>query len=1187
MRVRSLHLQSSPGLPNGLRPLELADGLVLVVGPNASGKSTLANSVRALAWPELGPRLQVSARCEVQGKDRDVLLHAGRANWSPLLDDQFPRSAQHLTRFGLRSLLAASEKGDLELAQQLFQELAGGLDLDAARAKFSAKEQLHPGSKLARWLETARKALDAARSRAREHSAEEERQAELEESLARAREAKKRAESGRLLIELAGAAAHLRQLEHQDSTFADGLDRIPEDLKEQLGAGVEKVASTQRGLDAARAEVERLEGACADSRLDKGGLEQLRTDLHAWEERLGALADGERELEKLVREEASSAERLREAEEKIDPGAATASRPLELDAQKLEALVRAVGDVREAQAGVRELEQRLEPLERALEGAGEAADRNELAVAADALRGWLRSPGDARPAAGGAPRGVALLLIAAGIAALLLAFALGQPWISAGLGLAGLGVGLLMGTGSRTPEAAGGARDDRRASLESSPLAPEAWDEPSVLRQLQALEKQLADAAELENTRAARDTTAGDLERKRGELQEREARRDAALAEAGVGGELAELGAVHQAQRLQQWLDESAAVAGHRGKLQVLQRRQSEELGQFESWLGGHLPDVSEPDPSEQGASEQVASEQAIADVAAARAAVRSLRDHCERLHTLMKDLEQARRDLERAQNDHADAEEAVSGAWKLSGVEPGDHGALDRRMEQRQAWLEHARSIDQARMKLESARQAYSEGEPLDGLSGAAAEGCSTDELEGRVRADEQEAAQLEVLIGQQGEIKGRLDEATRGQDLGDALARVAAAEQDVQDERARAASDRLARMLLEDARPSLEGEEVPRTLEGARRRFLQFTHGSWQIELDREYGFRARDMVLDRERSLKELSDGTRAQLLLAARLAALEAGEGPLGPLPLCLDEALSTTDPARFEAIAEALFTEVDAGRQVLYFTADPGEVEQWLGICDRLGRPRPRVVDLGQSADEGADWGQRVPSAPPERAPLPDPALHDADSYARAIGVPLPDGLQPATSWHLWLVLRDDLAALHQCLQRRISTIGTWESTRGAGRHSLGLDEAVVGRADALAELSRALSEAWRVGRGRPVTWEDVEASEAVTPTFEDETRRLLLEHGRDPAAYLAAVRSLPRFQKKKGEVLEAYLESVGCLPTREPLARDELVRRALLSCPEAVELLGSQAAGHVEWLIELLVQADASQGESQEATPAS
>ena len=47
-------------------------------------------------------------------------------------------------------------------------------------------------------------------------------------------------------------------------------------------------------------------------------------------------------------------------------------------------------------------------------------------------------------------------------------------------------------------------------------------------------------------------------------------------------------------------------------------------------------------------------------------------------------------------------------------------------------------------------------------------------------------------------------------------------------------------------------------------------------------------------------------------------------------------------------------------------------------------------------------------------------------------------------WHLWLVLRHDLAALRQCLQRRVRSIGVWESVRGDGLLEAAIDGGVKG-----------------------------------------------------------------------------------------------------------------------------------------------
>jgi len=461
---------------------------------------------------------------------------------------------------------------------------------------------------------------------------------------------------------------------------------------------------------------------------------------------------------------------------------------------------------------------------------------------------------------------------------------------------------------------------------------------------------------------------------------------------------------------------------------------------------------------------------------------------------------------------------------------------------------------------------------EPLRDLEGEAAEACAEDDVRAWIEEDEALASELEALNGVRGGIDRALSDAARGHVLGDALAAVAAAEQELQDGRTRAAEDLCARLLLDEARSQRDRSQPPPALKAARERFERFTHHGWRIDLGLDGAFRAHDVAQDAERSLDELSDGTRAQLLLAARLAALESNEGPLGPFPLCLDEALSTTDPKRFDAVAAALFEEVDRGRQVIYLTADPSEARQWEDACERLGREGLlRVVDLGALRGLAASWGDDVSVVTPAATAFPDPAGHDADTYARALGVGLPDGFGPVDGWHLVFALQDELPTLVGCLERRITTMGTWTAARDSELLRRVVPPEVGRRADARIELARAVAEAWRVGRGRPVTWADVVASNAVTEKRADDVREALEVHGRDAAAFVAAVREIPRFLSRMATDLETHLEAIGALDRNEPLAADALIHRALERCPGAVEALGaSEAAAHVDWLVGLL-----------------
>ena len=117
---------------------------------------------------------------------------------------------------------------------------------------------------------------------------------------------------------------------------------------------------------------------------------------------------------------------------------------------------------------------------------------------------------------------------------------------------------------------------------------------------------------------------------------------------------------------------------------------------------------------------------------------------------------------------------------------------------------------------------------------------------------------------------------------------------------------------------------------------------------------------------------------------------------------------------------------------------------------------------------------------------------------------------------------------------------------------------------------------WLRGRGRPVTAEDLEASDAVSDTFVPRAHELLRKHAREPETFVREMENLSRYSRPMKERLRAYLAEVGCLVEASPHEREEIVRLTLVADATAVEALGVDAAvGWARWLLDLL---DLSQG---------
>jgi len=153
----------------------------------------------------------------------------------------------------------------------------------------------------------------------------------------------------------------------------------------------------------------------------------------------------------------------------------------------------------------------------------------------------------------------------------------------------------------------------------------------------------------------------------------------------------------------------------------------------------------------------------------------------------------------------------------------------------------------------------------------------------------------------------------------------------------------------LLDGVETEYEQASRPKVLERAAELFGAFTRGRFELISPgggASGGLRARDTESAAERALHQLSDGTRTQLLLAARLAFADVEERGARP-PLVLDEALSATDPERFDAVARAVLSMVGQGRQVFYLTCNPADVTLFERIARDAGAPAPRVIDLGR------------------------------------------------------------------------------------------------------------------------------------------------------------------------------------------------------------------------------------------------
>ncbi|MFZ5478968.1 MAG: ATP-binding protein, partial [Myxococcota bacterium] len=730
----------------------------------------------------------------------------------------------------------------------------------------------------------------------------------------------------------------------------------------------------------------------------------------------------------------------------------------------------------------------------------------------------------------------------------------GVGGVVAGVGgaLAGAGLALLF-PGAASPA----AEPDRRVPFveqaAAAGISPESWELDAVQTRLLALEGRLdvVRVLTIVRTRAAEARATAD--RAGAELASARNAAVASVATSGLDPRLVPLALAQQAHALAAWAKAAREEAMVRARLDETDRQVAAATDEISRWLR----------------------EVGVADVASAEDSRVPLVEAVQRRVARLAEIDRALADLNRRAAD-LDATIATSASeldeiWIRAGVDPDDRAALIARLDQRRTWTQLRADRAGLQSRIEALSAEAEAAAPALGVADPVRLGVA--EAEALVARLQEEAAALQSRASEVARIKADIGVAEGGTAWADARTKLAEAEGGLARERESRTEKLLARLVLEDARAAYRTQHASPVLSRAQGWFARFTHGGWRLDVDPagQGELYAVDTRLDRRRALGELSDATRVQLLLAARLAAIEEQESGSGPIPLCLDEVLSTTDPGRFREVATSALELVRSGRQVLYFTADPAEADHWRAACAEAGADQPRVIDLGSPSGTGEAWGERHRVAPHPAEGVPEPLGDDADAYAQALGVPAPDGFRPLSAWHLVHVLYDDLPALRRCLQRRVDRVGPWREARRTPSAHL-LDEPLAKRVDARVRLLGAVLDAWRVGRGRPVTAEDLGAS-VVSSTFRGRVQELVLSHGRDARAFARAVRDLPRFRSDAADRLEAHLEEQGILDPAEPLDADAIVRRAVAAVAVDVDqgvITAEEAVAFVDGVLGLV-----------------
>jgi energy-coupling factor transporter ATP-binding protein EcfA2 len=1129
VRLRRVEVGRLPGIDEAFRIEGLAPGLNLVLGPNASGKSSICRAVRATLWPEMQhlDRADVVSLWDREGVALRAELGA-RVRWQRdgVDADPPPLPDEHLAdcyTVGLRDLLTPDGETDRDLADRIRVRMAGGYDLRPVAARFEIR-RTH-GRTEEREVSEAERELRRLEGERRRLAEEEDGLAALRAQLEDARSAAAECEQLREALALARLRLELAAVERQLEPYPAAMATLRGDELERLDEIYKEVADTQRDLEDLMRRIEEANAAVHACRLPDGPVDDAT--LNEWIERARKLDFIGTERNRAVEQErqaiaaADQARRLLGAEaEGIDLAGLDGAALDEVDAWVAEA---------------HSLRERRRALEARLMGAAPednetAPTLDDLRRGRDALRDWLASAAPPTWIVG--PRVRTSLAVAAIAAAAGAIFIHPAFWPVAGAAIGALALSLFAGAMPGTERASAETR------FRQLPLDPPAsWRHDAVRSRLEVLEASVLAAQRAHDHRVEREA----IQQQIGELANQQRASDGTrrgLAERlPIDPGVSDLRLAELAGRIRDWraaeqrrTEAAATIEGHDED----RRRRLEKICAF---LRGRV-------------------DQEPKDALGAQSLLDDLKDRGASWRRADQERAAAERERTRCERRIGDLERNAAEILRRAGLDPGDaataRAALKARLEDLDAYRggeeerrRHERSIAEVSARLAATPELLD----LD-VEGA----------QRQLGASEERASHRERLASEISVVEERVRVARSDGALEQSLARVDAAGDALAERRDELLHAAAGRLLLEEVEEEHELSSRPAVLRRAMEYFSAFTRHHYELRLQTDHdpvAFRALETRNGRGLGLDELSDGTRMQLLLAARLAfATQAEVGT--PLPLFLDEALTASDPARFRAIAESLLVLAREGRQIFYLTCNPADVGHWQAIAAESGDPAPHLIDLAAARRLGGGALDSAALRLPEREEVPAPDGASAAEYGTRLGVAAPNPFAPPESVHLFHLLRGDLPLLHRLLDRaRIERLGHWRALSRSGAADTIVSGEERAHIDAVADLVDAFLESWRIGRGRPVDRDALAESGAVSEAFLERLTDLAGDIQGDAQAFLSTLeeRSDERtrgFRSRSLDALRTWLEERGYIASRPRLSLAEVRTQVIARVADAL-----------------------------------
>lgn len=1123
--LKDLSIHKMPGFPRGLKAWnDLSAKVNIIVGPNASGKSSTARMIQQVIWQNNSKGIEVEASVSLDEDSWEIKLDSGRTlvqrNGSEDQINGLPTAeGKHRYLLALHNLVEGKET---DLAKEIAKQSIGGFDLEAV------KENLSYSSRFSNKGIAQYKDYEEANRKFLEVRNQQKSLKDASDNLINLRLEKDKAEQAARLnvyynitIDYLERKSEHNQLSEQIHAFPKSMEKLSGNEYESIQEHESQIETCANTIEEAKAEIHNSEEELKKLSIPEAGINDKA--ISEIKERLEQLGTIERNIQDLNRKipgfQSQESNALKGLDNSVDP--------MEWKGLNIEDVGGLDKMLQEAHQVLGEREFLFSEIKILKVAAGDYQENNQdsgvLTQGIKTLGEWIKEP----VYTSGVPLWLVVLISLLGAIAAIATYFIG--W----LGL--LGLVLILAFLIYAYFSQGKSENSlsvRENDLTKSGLnAPTSWNPESVANRLDELIESLRETKEAEQITQRLNHCKDSLDKLQPRLEKLNAKRKEWIDKLQVAPSFPENNSKDFSSlywyllQVNKWQEAHIQKEVLEAENTALKSQYKDELSKVNTWLRTFNFDE-------------------VKDVIEGKSSFTELEIQESTRKKQMQIIERQNEEIEYQKKLKQRSEGTLTKIYEALNIDSHNKESVLSLIHQIENYKQVSKdyyAVNLAFLRKEKLLLEHSlyKEEEIKTLSVDEAKEKAD---KNRVIADGLEAIQKEIT-----EMETLIRTKKEGHELEDVLSEKEKALDGLQEHYEKNLSSVTGDLIINQLKKETQNENRPKVFKRANEIFNKITNGRYELSLDDkgEPNFRAYDTVLRLGQDLSELSTGTRVQLLLSVRLAYVETIESSI-KLPLLADELLANSDDERAKAIIESLIEISKEGRQVFYFTAQADEVGKWITYLDEAKLDH-KIFQLDTGSNEFHDYNDfRFDSdrfKVLKEVPLPNGKGHK--EYGEIIQVkPFNLLLQNSSELPLWYLI-ENLDILYACLNMGVKTWGQLESYYKNDGKLQDLNEEIYNQLQNRIDLLNRYQELYRKGRSLPIDRDVLEASDAITPAFIDRVTDKLEEVNREPKQLLQTLNNgdISGFRKGKIDELEQYLLTEGYLDDQEILAPEAILVR--------------------------------------------